>query len=156
MKKTLRTILVLVLTVVLGAAMLAACGESGGEKTAGSGGSAAAPVSGDKSEIVIGWVAPFTGPYAVFTQAFDWTSKMCLDKINEDGGIYIEAYDKKLPVRIVTMDTESDSTKAAEAATKMVTDGGIDLLVDSRFRAFARTVRQTAGHPAQSMSGAGV
>lgn len=129
MKKTLRMILVLVLTVVLGAAMLTACG--GGSDTpapAGSGGSAA-PTAGDKSEIVIGWVAPFTGPYAVFTQAFDWTSKLCLDKINEDGGIYIEKYGKKLPVKIVTMDTESDPTKAAEAATKMVNDGGIDLLV---------------------------
>ena len=133
MKKSLKVILALVLTLVLGVTMLTACGGGGNTPAptgSGAAGSGTAPApAGDKSEIVIGWVAPFTGPYAVFTQAFDWTSKLCLEKINADGGIYIEAYGKKLPVRIVTMDTESDPTKAAEAATKMVTDGGIDMLI---------------------------
>ncbi len=132
MKKRFKALAAILLAVLMGV-LLAACGGGSTPAPAGSGaapaGSGAAAPTGDKTEIVIGWVAPFTGPYAVFTQAFDWTSKLCLDKINADGGIYIEAYGKKLPVRLVTMDTESDPTKAAEAATKMVNDGEIDLLV---------------------------
>ena len=62
---------------------------------------AASPSSsaGDKTEIVIGYVAPFTGPLSVFTTAFDWVTDICLAKINAEGGIYINDVNENWPVR---------------------------------------------------------
>jgi len=77
----------------------------------------------------VGYVAPFTGPLGFFTEQFDWSSKQCLDAINADGGIYIEAYGKKLPVRIITADTESDPNKASEVATNLVLNNNLDFLI---------------------------
>lgn len=129
------------ISILLAAAMcaslgLAGCGEensgstdtvsSGGATSESGGGSASA---GDRDEIVVGYVAPFTGALSTFTQAWDWVSEMALEAINADGGIYIEAYDKKLPVRIVVADSESDPTIASEVAQNLVLDEGVDILM---------------------------
>lgn len=102
-------------------ATLAGCGGSGGDDKA----------AGEKTEIVIGYVAPFTGPLSVFTVAFDWVTEKSLAQLNADGGIYIEAYDKKLPVRVVKADSESNATKASEVASKLVLDQKVDILAAS-------------------------
>ncbi|MBQ9979896.1 MAG: ABC transporter substrate-binding protein [Oscillospiraceae bacterium] len=137
MKRTRFTALILVVVLLL-TFCLAACGApatppAGGSTTtppAGNTGNApATPPAADKDEIVIGYVAPFTGPLACFTVAIEWVEAKCLDVINADGGIYIEAYDKKLPVRVVYGDSESDAATATEVATKMVLETGVDLLV---------------------------
>jgi len=111
----------------------AGCGSTGDTAdTTSSDDTAATSSSGsleDKDEIVIGYVGPFTGALSEFTVAFDWVMEQALEKINEDGGIYIEAYDKTLPVRVVTADSESDSTTASEVATKLVLNEDVDILV---------------------------
>lgn len=124
--KKVKKLIALVLACVFVVGMLAACG-AGGNEPAGSG--AGGGTKGDKSEIVIGYAGPFTGPLGEFTQAFDWDSKLCLDKINADGGIYIEAYDKKLPVRVVTADTESNAATATEVAKKLILEDKVDILI---------------------------
>ena len=85
--------------------------------------------SDEKTEILIGYVAPFTGPLGFFTEQFDWSSTQCLNAINADGGIYIEAYGKKLPVRVITADTESDPNRASEVATNLVLNNDLDFLI---------------------------
>jgi branched-chain amino acid transport system substrate-binding protein len=50
-------------------------------------------------------------------------------EINKDGGIMIKEAGKKLPVRIKIMDTESDPTKAADAASKLILQDEIDLMI---------------------------
>ena len=52
-----------------------------------------------------------------------------LPVINKDGGIYIEEYHKKLPVKIIWADSESNPTKASEVASKLVLTDKVDLLV---------------------------
>ncbi|MDR3364911.1 MAG: ABC transporter substrate-binding protein [Clostridiales Family XIII bacterium] len=111
---------------------LAACGSSGGAPastdTPADGGSAAAPAAAGKGEIVIGFAAPLTGPLAIFMGPTPWVENICLDAINNAmGGIEIDG--AKIPVRVVYADTESDSNKAMEVATKLVTDDKVDILV---------------------------
>lgn len=90
---------------------------------------APAAADGSKSEILIGMVAPMTGPLASFTEALEYNTEMCLEKINADGGIYIESYGKKLPLRVIFADSESDATKASEAAGKLVQTDKVDILI---------------------------
>ncbi len=88
-------------------------------------------MAADKDAILIGWVAPFTGPLAQFTQSIKWMEAQALPAINKDGGIYIEEYHKKLPVKIIWADSESDPTKASEVASKLVLTDKVDILVAS-------------------------
>jgi len=50
-------------------------------------------------------------------------------EINKDGGIFIKELGKKLPIRIKAMDTESNPTKAAEVASKLILQDKVDLMV---------------------------
>ena len=109
---------------------LAACGGggTGSGDTGSSGGGTEIPAN--KSEILIGYAAPLTGPLSIFMGPTDWCEKLCLEVINEqNGGIYVKELDKKLPVRVIYADTESDPTKASEAASKLVLDDKVDILV---------------------------
>lgn len=104
-------------------------GSTGGGDASTSADSGAPAPSGDKTEILVGYVAPFTGPLAVFTVATEWVEKQCIDFMNADGGYEIEGYDEKLPIRIIYRDSESDATKASEVADQLVMNDGVDILV---------------------------
>ncbi|MDR1027897.1 MAG: ABC transporter substrate-binding protein [Clostridiales Family XIII bacterium] len=118
-----------VLTAVLCIAMIfamAACGGGGGDN-GGDGDSGAVSA---RDEILIGFAAPMTGPLAIFMGPTSWVEDLCLAAINDtNGGIYVEEADAKLPVRVIYADTESDSNKAMEVATKLATEDKVDILV---------------------------
>ncbi len=86
-------------------------------------------MAAEKDAILIGYVAPFTGPMAQFTQSIKWIAAQALPVINKDGGIYIEEYHKKLPVKIIWADSESNDTIASEVASKLVINDKVDILV---------------------------
>lgn len=133
MKKLRFLALVLSLALVFA---LAAC--SGGGSTGGaSGGSGSTAPSGDGGgdaggsggdEILIGYAAPLTGALSIFLGPTPWVEELCLDVINnEKGGIEIDGEMKKM--RVIYADTESDSNKAVEAATKLATEDKVDILI---------------------------
>jgi len=62
-----------------------------------------------KDAILVGWVAPFTGPLAQFTQSTKFIEAKALAEMNKNGGIYVEEYKRKLPVKIIWADSESQS-----------------------------------------------
>ena len=71
-----------------------------------------------------------TGPLSIFMGSTPWVEELCLDAINNvNGGVYIEEAGEKLPIRVIYADTESDSNKAMEVATKLVTENKVDILV---------------------------
>ena len=118
----MKKIIALLLAVVV-CFSLAACGNSA---PAGDGGNA--PTGEAPEKIVIGYVGPFTGPLSMFTADMEWITDLAVEKMNEDGGVYIAAYDKKIPVEVVFADSESNPTTASEVAQKLVTDTGVDVL----------------------------
>jgi branched-chain amino acid transport system substrate-binding protein len=91
--------------------------------------------SGDdsnKTEIVVGRVVPLTGALASFGSGTPFLEQQAIDYINDElGGIYIKEADKKLPVRLVYADSESNTTKASEAATKLIQSDKIDVMIVS-------------------------
>jgi len=93
------------------------------------GDTAEAKNSGGKDAILIGYVSAFTGPLAQFTQSIKFIEKKALDVINKDGGIYIEEYGKKLPVKVIYADSQSNPVKAMEVANKLILSNKVDFLV---------------------------
>lgn len=120
MKKVFRIFALLLALLISISATLTGCGSDDADTS-----------KGGKTEIVIGYVAPLTGPLSCFTVAFDWVMEQALEEMNADGGIYIEAYDAKLPVRVIKVDSESNATKASEVASKLVLDDEVDILAGS-------------------------
>lgn len=81
-----------------------------------------------RDHILIGRVQPTTGPMAAFCEPSPWVDNRAIDEINKGGGIYIEEYGKKLPIKIKVMDTQSDPSKAAEATSKLILKDKVDLV----------------------------
>lgn len=79
--------------------------------------------------ILIGRPNPSTGPLASFGMSSPWLDERILDFINKDGGIFIKALNKKLPIKIKVLDTESKATKAGEVTTRLITEDKVDLIV---------------------------
>lgn len=79
--------------------------------------------------ILIGRPNPSTGPLASFGEATPWVEKKALAAINKEGGIFIKELGKKLPIKIKVVDTQSDPTKAGDAASKLILKDKVDLMV---------------------------
>ncbi len=92
-------------------------------------GAAKTALAAGKDHILIGRPNPGTGPLAAFGEATPWVDERALAEINKNGGIYIAEYGKKLPVKIKIMDTESDPTKAAEVASRLILRDKVDMMV---------------------------
>ncbi|MBN2509060.1 MAG: amino acid ABC transporter substrate-binding protein, partial [Spirochaetales bacterium] len=85
-----------------------------------------------KEEIVIGASRPVTGPLSIYEQmAFGPIYKLWVEEVNAEGGIYVKEYDKKLPVRMIVYDDESDIQKMTENLEKLVLEDKVDLLLPS-------------------------
>ncbi|MDR1572511.1 MAG: ABC transporter substrate-binding protein [Clostridiales Family XIII bacterium] len=114
---------------------LAACGgggdagggDAGGEATTG--GDSGAPAGEGPATIKIGVPNPTTGKIASFGIGTPWAENLAVDAVNADGGIYIEEYDRKIPVEIIVVDTESDATKASEVTQQLVEQNDVDVLI---------------------------
>lgn len=82
--------------------------------------------------ILVGRVAPITGPLASFGSGTPYVEQAAIDYINHVlGGVYIEEAGKKLPLEILYEDSESDVTKASEAAVKLIVEDGVDVMIVS-------------------------
>lgn len=82
-----------------------------------------------RDHILIGLPNPSTGPLADFGEASPWANDRAISAINSRGGIYLEDYGKKFPVRMKMVDTESDPTRAGEVAVKLILQDQVDLMV---------------------------
>jgi branched-chain amino acid transport system substrate-binding protein len=81
-----------------------------------------------KDHILIGRPLPMTGPVAAFTQSTPWLDDKAIAEINKDGGIFIKELGKKLPVKVRILDTESNPTKAAELASRLIMMDKVDIM----------------------------
>jgi branched-chain amino acid transport system substrate-binding protein len=89
----------------------------------------APPVEAKKKEILIGTNLPLTGILAMAGVEQQWGYQTAVDDINKAGGIWVEEYGKKLPVRLIVADDESDPGKAASAVERLIKLKKVDLLL---------------------------
>jgi branched-chain amino acid transport system substrate-binding protein len=85
----------------------------------------------EKKEIVIGAPIPLTGVIAMEGSEEKWAYEQAVKDINAKGGIFVKQYNKKLPVRLVIADAESDPGKAAAALERLVKVDKVDLLLST-------------------------
>ena len=85
----------------------------------------------DKKEIVIGTPLPVTGVASQEGNEERWAYEEAVADINAKGGIFVKEYNKKLPVKLIVADIESDPGKGAGAVERLVKIDKVDLLLSS-------------------------
>ena len=88
-----------------------------------------APAQQAKKEIIVGGDLPMSGALAMIGPERKWAYEQAVKDINKRGGIYVKEYGKKLPVRLVVVDDESDPGKAAAAIERLIKRTKADLLL---------------------------
>ena len=97
---------------------LPACKKSA-DKAGGSSG-------GDTRDVVIGYVSPQTGPLAAFAAADEFIVERAVKALDAKG-IMVDG--KKAKFQVKRVDSQSNPTKAGEAAQGLITRDKIDLMV---------------------------
>jgi branched-chain amino acid transport system substrate-binding protein len=82
-----------------------------------------------KTEILIGANLPLTGILAMAGLEQQWSYQTAVSDVNKAGGIFVKEYGKKLPVRLVVADDESDPGKAAAAVERLIKLEKVDLML---------------------------
>ena len=99
----------LVLALVLCVGLFSGCGASG--------------YTAKNTEYVIGLSGPLTGAAAVYGVAVQNSAQMAIDEINAAGGVN----GKKLVV--ISADNKSEAAEAVNAATKLISDDKVKVIV---------------------------
>jgi branched-chain amino acid transport system substrate-binding protein len=90
---------------------------------------AAAAAKKEKKEILIGTNLPLTGILSMVGIEQRWAYETAVADINKAGGVMVKEYGKKLPVRLIVADDESDPGKAAGAVERLIKMNKVDLLL---------------------------
>lgn len=61
--------------------------------------------------IVIGATVPLTGRYAGGGGQVERGYRLAVEDINAEGGVYVEEYDRQIPLELIVLDDESDPVK---------------------------------------------
>jgi ABC-type branched-subunit amino acid transport system substrate-binding protein len=90
---------------------------------------AAAKIGSCIDSIVLGTTISETGPFSTLTDNWRQMTENFFEEINKDGGIFIKSCDKKLPVKIVIYDDQSNPTTAVSLYEKMASVDNVDFFV---------------------------
>ena len=83
----------------------------------------------NRSEIVIGTHLPLTGVLAGVGQEQKWSYEEAVKDVNATGGIFVREYGKKLPVRLIIEDDESNVSQSVRAVERLIKFHTIDMLL---------------------------
>jgi branched-chain amino acid transport system substrate-binding protein len=81
------------------------------------------------SVIKIGTLYASTGTFAVASQGQYQGLRYWADLVNKDGGVFVKAFDKKIPVKIVAYDDQSSTATATTLYGQLITQDHVDVLI---------------------------
>lgn len=87
------------------------------------------PAMAAGKEILIGAPVSMTGPLAPDGLELKWAYEQAVADWNKKGGIFIKEAGKKLPIRLVVADDESEPAKVAAAMEKLIKIDKVDLML---------------------------
>lgn len=89
----------------------------------------AASPSTPPTEIRIGDLHADTGPFAAISMPVYYGLKLWVDQTNASGGAYVKAYDKKIPLKLISYNDQSNPATAATLINQLITQDHVDMLV---------------------------
>jgi branched-chain amino acid transport system substrate-binding protein len=80
-------------------------------------------------EIRFGTLYASSGPFASISMPVHYGLKLWIDQKNADGGVFVKAFAKKIPVRLVAYDDQSNTGMAATLYNQLITQDKVDVLI---------------------------
>jgi branched-chain amino acid transport system substrate-binding protein len=90
---------------------------------------AAAQAAEAPSEIKFGTLYASAGPFAVISMPVHYGLKLWADQTNAEGGVFVKAFNKKIPVKLVAYDDQSNPATAATLYDQLITQDKVDILI---------------------------
>ncbi len=81
------------------------------------------------SEIKIGTLYASSGAYAGISTTINLGLKIWIEQKNAEGGVYVKPFDKKIPIKLVAYDDQSNTATAATLYNQLITQDRVDILV---------------------------
>ena len=81
------------------------------------------------AEIKIGTLYASSGRFASISMPVHSALKLWMEQKNAEGGVYVKAFDKKIPVKLVAYDDQSNTATASTLYNQLITQDKVDLLV---------------------------
>jgi branched-chain amino acid transport system substrate-binding protein len=81
------------------------------------------------AEIKIGTLYASSGRYASISMPVHSALKLWVEQKNAEGGAYIKAFEKKIPIKLVAYDDQSNTATASSLYNQLITQDKVDLLV---------------------------
>jgi branched-chain amino acid transport system substrate-binding protein len=81
------------------------------------------------AEIKLGTLYASSGRYASISMPVHYGLKLWIDQKNAEGGVYVKAFDKKIPLKLVAYDDQSSTATAATLYNQLITRDKVDILV---------------------------
>jgi branched-chain amino acid transport system substrate-binding protein len=81
------------------------------------------------AEIKVGTLYASSGRFASISMPVFTGLKIWADQKNAEGGVFVKAFDKKIPVKLVAYDDQSNTATAATLYNQLITQDKVDLLV---------------------------
>lgn len=85
-----------------------------------------------KTEILIGTHIPVTGDMTAAGHEQKWSYEQAVADVNKKGGIFLKEFGKKLPVRLVVVDDQSDPSKAGLIVEQLIKRDKVDLILSGQ------------------------
>jgi branched-chain amino acid transport system substrate-binding protein len=80
-------------------------------------------------EIKIGTLYASSGRFASISMPVHSALKIWIDQKNAEGGVYVKAFDKKIPIKLVAYDDQSNTATASTLYNQLITQDKVDILV---------------------------
>jgi|GEM_PF-110540 len=79
--------------------------------------------------IVVGAALPLTGEFAHEGSFYKAAYELATKEVNDAGGIFVEKFNRKIPIKLIIYDDESDKEKTAKLVEQLVTKDNVDVLL---------------------------
>ena len=112
MKRT-TTVSILLAALVLAAVLLAGCAQQ----------------QAQPQDLKMGAVVSLTGAGSNVGKHMKQSAEMAVSEINAKGGVFVKAYNKKLPITLIVADDETKPDSGVKAVTKLTSEDNVDILV---------------------------
>jgi branched-chain amino acid transport system substrate-binding protein len=97
----------------------------------GAAGLAAAPAPAQEppAAITIGSLHASSGPFAAISMPVYYGLKLWVDQTNAEGGAFVKAFNKKIPLKLISYDDQSNPATAATLVNQLITQDHVNMLV---------------------------
>ena len=121
-----------IVAVLIAVAMIAGCTQPASTQT-------------QPTAVKIGVIASLTGPASNVGTNMWQSAQVAANEINANGGVQLKGSTTKVPIKLIVGDDESTQAGGQKAATKLITDDKVDILVGGYSSAVTSAYEQTVG-----------